>query len=190
LVPAANSSHADSLLKTERLHLRRVQSEDAPRIFACIQSPQFPELLPLKEMDSNAKIKKWLKNLLKYQSQKWAYSWIVELKNTCAMLGQVTLTRKEDKKTWALAFWTRPECWGKGYATEAVHRVVQFAFEELAAAKIWASAGQWNRASCRVLEKLGMVYCRDNDNGYKIRGEPVATREYELTFGDWQVRNQ
>ncbi|NIN68021.1 MAG: GNAT family N-acetyltransferase, partial [Anaerolineae bacterium] len=68
--------------------------------------------------------------------------------------------------TWALAYWTHPERWGEGYATEGAQCVIKFGFERLGAASIWAGAAEWNHASNRVLEKLGMVHMSDNPQGY------------------------
>jgi RimJ/RimL family protein N-acetyltransferase len=45
----------------------------------------------------------------------------------------------------------------KGYATEALDRVLAFAFEELSLERIWATADVRNLASWRTMEKVGMV---------------------------------
>ena len=45
--------------------------------------------------------------------------------------------------------------WGRGLATELVMALVNFAFEQLSAAKIWAPVDAKNVASSRVLEKAG-----------------------------------
>lgn len=180
-MPDSNSTAENSPLETDRLLLLPVQLEDAHRIYRCIQSPQFPHRLPLKELESIQQVKVWLNNLKNLRIQGLVYSWVMESKHSGELLGQQTLSRMEEKNTWALAFWTNPEYWGNGYATEGAKRAIQFAFSVLGAEKIWAGVGKWNQASCRVLEKLGMVYCRDNDHGYESWGEPVATREYELT---------
>ena len=50
--------------------------------------------------------------------------------------------------------------WGKGYATEAGRRLVQYGFEQLYLPRIVAVALEANRASTRVLEKIGLQYDR------------------------------
>ena len=54
-----------------------------------------------------------------------------------------------------------PNFWGKGYATEVVQRVIQYAFDELKLDKIIAETQKKNQASIRVLEKLGMTFERE-----------------------------
>lgn len=53
------------------------------------------------------------------------------------------------------------DCWGKGYAAEAISCVVKFGFEKLDLARIEAGTYSNNVASQRVLEK----------NGFKCEGE-------------------
>jgi len=48
------------------------------------------------------------------------------------------------------------DCWGIGLATEAATAVVEYGFDALGLERIWASARAENRASRRVMEKLGM----------------------------------
>ena len=51
--------------------------------------------------------------------------------------------------------------WGKGYATECARASVQFGFERFGFGRILGFAVHENRASRRVMEKLGFAYERD-----------------------------
>jgi [ribosomal protein S5]-alanine N-acetyltransferase len=50
---------------------------------------------------------------------------------------------------------SRPH-WGKGYATEALFRMLKFGFADLNLHRIEAGAAVENTASLRVMEKAGM----------------------------------
>jgi len=52
----------------------------------------------------------------------------------------------------------RPDRWGRGYATEAVERLLRHGFEELGLRQVWATCYEDNAASRRVLEKCGFRY--------------------------------
>lgn len=52
----------------------------------------------------------------------------------------------------------RPEHWGKGFATEAGHAMLRFAFDHLKVPEIYAVADPENHASHRVMQRLGMRY--------------------------------
>lgn len=51
------------------------------------------------------------------------------------------------------------DAWGRGYATEACHRLLRFAFEETPLTEVVATFDDANAASRRVLEKVGLT-CR------------------------------
>lgn len=51
-----------------------------------------------------------------------------------------------------------PRLWGRGYATEAARALLAWAFRETGLTRIFAGADAPNRASFRVMEKLGMRY--------------------------------
>lgn len=86
---------ADTRLETNRTALRYPNLNDAREIFSVVQSSEFPELLPLKEMDSLEKIETWLNRLAELWEKGWVYSWIVEERDSGRLLGQVTLSKIE-----------------------------------------------------------------------------------------------
>ena len=179
----------DTKLKTERMHLRYPKLEDSHAIFSVVSSAEFPEQLPLKEMDSLQKIEIWLFRLIELWKEGRVYTWIMVDRDTNQLLGQVTLSKIEGDHKWALAFWTNPDQWGKGYATEGTERILKFGFEELGAKTIWAAAGIWNKGSNRVLEKLGLKYIGDNPKGYYSKGKPIPTHEYVISREHWETIN-
>ena len=174
------------ILRSQRLLLRYPELDDAAQIFSIVQSEKFPERLPLKELSSENQVEGWLKMLQEGWATGRVFSWILEDRELGDMIGQVTLSRLEGEKLWVLAFWIHPDHWGKGYATEGAERILAFGFEQLGAEKVWAGAGVWNLASCRVLEKTGMICVGENPQGYTSKGEPIRTREYEISEGWWR----
>ena len=57
-----------------------------------------------------------------------------------------------------IGYWLGIEHWGKGYATEAVHALVDYAFTDLSYTALHAGARVTNPASRRVLEKCGFQW--------------------------------
>jgi ribosomal-protein-alanine N-acetyltransferase len=55
-----------------------------------------------------------------------------------------------------LGYELHPEYWGHGYATEAAWHMLAFAFQTLRLQRVWAQCLAENRASVRVLERLGI----------------------------------
>ncbi len=57
-----------------------------------------------------------------------------------------------------LGYWLGVPYWGKGYATEAMHAVIDHAFTDLSHEALQAGARVTNPASRRVLEKCGFQW--------------------------------
>lgn len=78
-----------------------------------------------------------------------------------------------------LLFGLAPEHWGREYAKEAARSMIEYGFEVLGFEKIVASTDAPNKASVRVLDKLGM-------QPFERPDEP-DTRFYALTKNEWDM---
>ncbi len=56
-----------------------------------------------------------------------------------------------------IGYWIGEPYWGKGYATETVKQLVEFAFQKLNLHRVYAYIFEYNDASMRVLEKAGFM---------------------------------
>ena len=79
-----------------------------------------------------------------------------------------------------LGYWFERAAWGGGYASEAAHAVVRFAFEVLDREWLKAAHAADNPASGRVLQKLGFRRVGDEERFARPRGETIAYRFYRL----------
>lgn len=80
--------------------------------------------------------------------------------------------------------------WGQGLVTEAVAAVLEHGFQALGLARIYAYAVVDNRASWRVMEKLGMQREGFLRRHRTIRGEYVDDVLYSLVRNDWSPSDQ
>jgi len=78
-----------------------------------------------------------------------------------------------------------PDEWGKGYASEAARRVLAFAFEELDAHRVIAFCDAENRASERVMQKLGMRREAHMLQTRLLRGEWRDELLYAILDSEW-----
>ena len=63
-----------------------------------------------------------------------------------------------------VGYWLAFDCWGKGLATEAATRALEFAFNERQMERVVAVAMPENAASLKVMEHLGMRYVGDSEH--------------------------
>jgi RimJ/RimL family protein N-acetyltransferase len=59
-----------------------------------------------------------------------------------------------------LIFGTQPQLWGRGYAREATNSVLRYALDVLGLKRVVADVDEFNYASIRVLEAVGMFHAR------------------------------
>jgi RimJ/RimL family protein N-acetyltransferase len=72
------------------------------------------------------------------------------------VIGACGIMLRED--TPELGYWLGVPYWNQGYATEALHAVIDYAFTDLAHEAVQAGARVTNPASRRVLEKCGFQW--------------------------------
>ena len=81
-------------------------------------------------------------------------NWALHRKTADEYVGLVQATVHADR-TVQLAYQLFPPCWGRGYATEACRRVLQLLFGPYRVTQVLAEVDTRNRASIRLLERLG-----------------------------------
>ena len=87
------------------------------------------------------------------------YTFAIEHKSNKDFVGLLALVLKGKKFNSAeVWFKLNPNFWGLGYATESLNKVLNFGFEELNLHRIGAGCAVDNKASAKVLEKVGMQY--------------------------------
>lgn len=85
-----------------------------------------------------------------------------------------------------LGYWIGVFYWGQGLATEAARAVVEFGFYTLGLHRIHASHFAGNRASGRVLEKIGMRHEGCFRDHIMKWGRYVDLENYGLLAGEFQ----
>ena len=173
-------------LETRRCILRQPQMADASRLFSAFTSKEFPEDVPLGRIEYLEQVRDWINGGQESWTSGTGYTFIAMRKSDQVVIGQVTLIKMEGSETWSLAFWTHPDCWGEGFATEISNAAIELAFDQLSAVRIWAAAATWNAASQKVLRKLQMNFLGENQEGYRLGEDVIPTCEYSLELSDWK----
>lgn len=88
------------------------------------------------------------------------FRWIVELKDTKELIGTIDVVNKKFLKydSCEIGYCYGEKYWNKGYATEALKRVIKFLFEEVDAYIVFADHLSNNPGSGKVMEKSGMKF--------------------------------
>jgi RimJ/RimL family protein N-acetyltransferase len=172
------------VLKTGRCLLGFPEHTIAPEILAHVTSDRFPKQLPWATANTLESVTNRLTRIHEKWDEGSSYCFAASGKLGANHLGLVTISKTEPR-IWAIAYMIAPSEWGRGYATECARCVLDFAFESLSARRVWAGATEWNEASLRIAEKLGMRHFRSNPHSYQVEGRWIPTEDYEITADEW-----
>jgi RimJ/RimL family protein N-acetyltransferase len=141
------------VLETKRLALRAPRLEDAKTVAALANDRRIAENTariphPYREADAEGFISAANKS-------GGEALFLITLRDE-TIIGACGLMMKDE--TPELGYWLGVPHWGKGYATEALHAVIDYAFTDLTHETLQAGARVTNPASRRVLEKCGFQW--------------------------------
>jgi len=142
-----------------RLAFREFRPEDRNDLLSFVREPGQLKYM-LFDLSTEAAVDEFLAFA---QAQKDAvprreWHWAVEEAGRPGVIGSVALMVEADSPSSAeVGYWFRQEFWGRGYAVEAGRFALTQGFEVLGLHRLWGKCHEDNRASSRVMEKLGMV---------------------------------
>jgi [ribosomal protein S5]-alanine N-acetyltransferase len=145
-------------LESSRLLLRPYRADDAPAVQRLAGDRRIADTtttIPHPYPDGAAEA--WIATHTNdFEARKQA-TFAVTLRSTGELLGTVSLLDVSVVHARAeLGYWIGAPYWGQGYCTEAVCRLIPFAYEELGTTRLVARCFARNEASARVMEKSGL----------------------------------
>jgi RimJ/RimL family protein N-acetyltransferase len=165
-------------LITKRLILRRVEVKDVKSIIENINNLNVSKWLlvvpyPYKMKDA----KWWINHVKKEKKDKKSYNFGIELKAEKKIIGGISLDKVDKRQgTASTGYWLGENYWKKGYGSEALKAVFNFAFNKLKLRRIEAEVFEGNPSSGKLLEKYG----------FKKEG---VKRENNVCKADKKVKN-
>lgn len=145
---------------TDRLLLRPILLTDAQNLFELVTDEKVLEYLAgIPQYTGVEMAVDYISGKLekKYRSKDF-YDWAVVLKSENKMIGRISVYKQDDERRMAdLVWYLNADYRNKGYITEAVKAVINHLFA-IGFERIEAFADVENKASTKVMEKVGMQY--------------------------------
>ena len=159
-------------LETPRLTLRGMRVSDASDMYEYARRPSVTEYLTWEPHADAEETRQYLI----YVGQRYRtgdfYDWSVLDKESGHMIGTCGFTSFNCPADSAeIGYVLNPAYQGRGLATEAVRRVLQFGFSELNLHRIEAHFMEGNDASRRLMERVGMTFEGFARESMKIKGK-------------------
>lgn len=171
-------------IQTPRLLLREVEPADAKPISNILSDPEVTRHLPL--VKSPFSLRDARKKVDFYQSTakrnpRWTYGLGITTKEQDRFIGLVDLNTYEGGNG-DVSYWLDQNQWRQGIMTEAVSKVMEFAFEELELARLHLAALWTNKSSTGLATKLGFL----PKGVVKPKWAETLVSEYVFPYRNWR----
>lgn len=144
------------ILETERLRLREITMKDADGIFACFSNKDVTRYYGQETLERIEEAEAFVDFFANSFKEKRGIRWGIEIKGTEGIIGTIGFNAWSPKhRRTEIGYEIHPNHWRKGYASEAVLKVIQYGFDELHLTRIGAVVFIDNEASNQLLYKLG-----------------------------------
>ncbi|MFC4723492.1 GNAT family N-acetyltransferase [Geojedonia litorea] len=145
-------------IQTDRLVLREITFADKDELFELHTDPDVQKHTGEPVVESLEEIEQSITGRLHdYKTYGFGRLAVIE-KGTNAFIGWAGLAYLPEFDKIDIGYRLKKKYWGKGYATEASIAIINYAFNVLQLEQIIAIAMPENKASIKVMEKIGMTY--------------------------------
>lgn len=150
---------SDVIIESERLLLRQFTLADSKFIVQLVNSEGWLKYIGDRKIKTTGQAINYIENVLIKGYQAYGYGFgLVELKPNHHPIGLCGLIKRDYLPNIDIGFAFLSAYIGKGYGYEIAKKTLQFGFEQLQQEKILAITLPSNRASIKLLEKIGLRY--------------------------------
>lgn len=177
-------------LQTERMVIRDYEKEDLNSHHKLMSDREEMRYLPDIMTHSLEESKKDLDEAIADQEnpERKFYFLRMEERETGKLIGEIGYTVLEVTpvgKIVHLGYYSHKKYWGQGYMTEALRRVLQFAFEENHVYRVTTGCNPENAASEKVMKKCGMIKEAYMKEKCWFEGKMCDRVEYRMLKPEW-----
>jgi len=139
-----------------RLQLRQLTHDDVDDVFALFGDPKVTAFMGIETRRDVDHARALIDDIIRLTREDTLYQWGIDVDGR--VVGTVTLAQLDRRNQRAeVGFAVATAMQGRGLATEAVRRALQFAFGEMGLHRMEADVDPANKASAAVLEKVGFA---------------------------------
>jgi RimJ/RimL family protein N-acetyltransferase len=148
-------------LETERLILRPSSLDDIDALHQVWTDPEVRRYLWDDEVISRQRAAAAVETAVADANRNGVGLWCVLPKPASALAGFCGFRYIDDSPDIELVYGLLPDYWGQGLATEAARAVLEYGFDAAVFTRIYGRTDVADRASIRVMERLGMKLGRE-----------------------------
>lgn len=149
---------ANQIFETKRLILRPLNHDDVSLIVALNSDPDVMKYIGNPNA-SVVRAREYVENRVEqYKDRPGLGIFVAQIKTTKEEIGWFCLKNLDETTEIEIGYRLLKKFWGKGFATEGAERLLNNGFENLNLKEVVGVTLPDNKASQRVLEKIGLKY--------------------------------
>lgn len=169
------------VLETERMLLRAFTPDDAPAVLLYRGNADAMRYIPKPIQSTLDDALNMIREITEMIAANDGICWAIELKSNQEVIGSMSyhLIQKAHHRA-ELGYMIHPSHWGKGYVSEAVKALLDYAFNNVKFHSVEAIIDPLNTASANVLLKSGFVKEGHFKENFVHNGEFTDTAIYSI----------
>jgi len=174
-------------LEADRLRLRWLEAGDVDALYAVFSDPEVMRYWSTTPFPDRAAAEALLAEIRACFARRNLFQWGIARRSDDLVIGTCTLNNIVPAHRRAeIGFALGRAYWGRGYAAEALGRLLEFAFNELGLHRIEADVDPRNARSIRLLEQLGFEREGHLRERWYVGGEALDGLFYGLLAPAWR----
>lgn len=174
------------IIQMERLTLRPFKLSDSKRVQELARNPKISNTaINVPYPYENGIAEEWINTHKEDFDNDKSIIFAIVKKETKELIGSISLEIDRGNLKAELGYWIGVPYWGKGYGTESAKAIIKLGFECLYLNKIHGKVFDSNKASCAILEKVGMKYEGTLREEIIYGGRAIDLRRYAILKKDF-----
>lgn len=170
----------EPILETERLILRPITLDDAEACFSWGSDERVARFMCYPTAKDISETISWIKTTL-VDEEEWNWAFVLKSENRVIGTGGIGPNKFMDGY-WGIGYNLHYDYWHKGYCTEAMRAIVDYAHNELGVNKICSDHAVDNPRSGKVMEKLGLKFHHYGEYSKLDRSVTFKAKFYTLEY--------
>jgi 8-oxo-dGTP diphosphatase len=170
------------VLTSERLTLRPLTVDDCAAVESFATEWRLAaDPRDTRPSEAGESVADWLGEVEKARTRGECLTYAIERRASRAFVGTISLRFGDDEPIGEIGYWVGEEFQRRGYAAEAIGRLLRYAFDALRLDEVRAVTAADNHASIRLLQRIGMIEGEHPDSaaaGVRVwamrRSHPIA----------------
>lgn len=168
----------EPVLETERLILRPVTLDDAEALFSWNSDERVTRFMSYSTLTDISQTIDFIKSTFTEENE-WHWAFVLKEENRVIGTGSIG-PDAQMQGYWGIGYNLRYDYWHKGYCTEAMKAIIDFAYRNLGVKKICSDHAVDNPRSGKVMEKCGLKFFRYGEYTKLDGSETFKAKYYKM----------